>query len=115
MVLPRKMDSRGTPIWRMVVLRGPQNPFKGGFQMDQENRPQLRLGPFVIRFPTLRTYRAKNRKSQKKNAIREGGMSRLFLPLKRRLPFAKGLKKALPGGKMPDLGAKKGETSHLRE
>ena len=82
--------------------------------MDQENRPQLRLGPFVIRFSTLRTYRAKNRKFQK-NAIHEGGMSRPFLPLKRHLPFAKGQKKALPGGKMPDLGAKKGETSHLRE
>ena len=82
--------------------------------MDHENRPQLRLVPFVIRFSTLRTYRAKIENSEK-NAIHEGGMSRPFLLLKRHLPFAKALKKALSGGKMPDLGAKKGETSHLRE
>ena len=114
MVLPWKIDSPGTPILMMVVLRGPQNPVKGGSQEGQENRPQLRLGPIVIRFSTLRTYRAKNRKFRK-NAIHEGGTSRPFLPLKRHLPFAKGQKKALPGGKTPDLGAKKGETSHLRE
>ena len=82
--------------------------------MDHENRPQLHLVPFVIRFSTSYTYPTKNRKFRK-NAIHEGGMSRPFLLLKRHLPFAKALKKALSGGKMPDLGAKKGETSHLRE
>ena len=82
MVLPRKIDSPGTPILRIVVLRGSQNPVKGAFQKDQEDRPQLRLGPIVIRFSTCHAYPTKNPKLPKK-ANHEGGASFVFDPTNR--------------------------------
>ena len=82
--------------------------------MDQEKRPQLRLGPFAIWFSTLRTYRANNRKSRK-NAIHEGGMSRLFSPLNRASSLLEGPFFGLLRKVGAVSGAKKGETSHLRE
>ena len=82
--------------------------------MDHGNRPQLHLVPFVIRLSTSYTYPTKNRKFRK-NAIHEGGMSRLFLPLNRASSLLEGPFFGLLRKVGAVSGAKKVETSHLRE
>ena len=70
MVLPRKIDSPGTPILRTVVLRGaPRTPSKECFRRTKKIAPQMRLGPIVIRFSTCHTYPTKNRKMAKKMPV----------------------------------------------
>ena len=50
-----------------------------------------------------------------KKANREGGASFVLDPLNRYLPFVKGPKKAISGGKMADLRGPKRKTSQLRD
>ena len=114
MVFPKKTYSPGTPLWRMVVLRGSQKPVKGGPQECHENRPPSASWTYRDSIFDLAHLSCEKSKFQK-NAIREGGMSRLFLPLNRASSLLEGPFFGLLRKVGAVSGAKKGETSHLRE
>ena len=102
------------PFGSMVVLRAPPEPRQTRVAESPGYAAPLASWSFRDSIFDLVRLSCEKSKIPKKRYSRRWDVSPFFAP-ETAPTYRKRPKKALPGGKMPDLGAKKGETSHLRE